>query len=176
MTSKKTASAQEALKPVEAAVNSGKETVDAVLKVSADAATKQYEQAFSMTKEQVEKSSNMAFKSYDEFQDLGKENLNAVVNSGTTFAKGFEAMSKEMMAFTQSNMEAGLAMTKKMLGAKNLQEFTDLHGEYSRGQFDKFLAESAKLGEMSMQTANEAVAPLQTRAQATMEKVMKPAA
>lgn len=176
MTTKKTASAQEALKPVEAAVNSGKETVEAVLKVSADATTKQYEQAFSTTKEQVEKTSNMAFKSYGEFSELGKENLDAVVTSGSTFAKGFEAISKEMMAFTQSNMEAGLAMTKQMLGAKNLQEFSDLQGEYSRGQFDKFLAESAKLSEMSMQTANEAFAPLQSRAQVTIEKAMKPAA
>jgi len=176
-TAKKASTAQQdVLAPVEAAVNAGKETVEAVLKAGTDAYAKHYEQTVSMTKEHVEKTSNMLFQNYDELVALNKANLDAVVATTTTVAKGFETLAKELMGFAQGNVESGMATTKKLLGAKNLQEMMDLQSEYGRSLFDNCVAESARLAEMSMKTANEAFVPLQERVQVTVEKMTKPAA
>lgn len=174
--SKKTTNPQDAMKPVEAAVQAGKETVESFMKVGTETASKQYEQAIALTKEQVEKASGSMFKNYNELTELNKANLDAVMASSNTFAKGFEAISKEFFSFAQANVEQSLAATKKLLAAKNAQDLMDMQSEFARGQFDKALAESAKLTEMGVQVANEAFEPLQSRVHVTVEKLMKPAA
>ncbi len=173
---KKTQTPNDMTAPVEAAVSAGKETVEAFVKAGSEAASQQYEQAMSATKEQVEKTSAMMFKGYDEFSTLNKDNMDAVMKSGTIFAKGFESLSKEMMSFAQESMEANMAAAKKVFGAKNLQEMLDLQSDIARSNFDKVMAESAKLAELSAKVANEAAEPLQARVQASFEKVAKPIA
>src|SRR5690606_33583614 len=103
-TAKKASTAQQdVLAPLAAAVTAGKETVEAVLKAGTDAYAKHYEQTVSMTKEHVEKTSNMLFQNYDELVALNKANLDAVVATTTTVANGFETLAKELMGFAQGN-------------------------------------------------------------------------
>jgi phasin family protein len=162
--------------PIEAAMNASKETVEAFVKAGSDAAGQQYEQAMTATKDQVEKTSQMFFKSYDEMATMNKDNMDAFMKSSSIVAKGFESMSKEMMSFAQETMEANMAAAKKVFGAKNLQEMMDVQSDVYRTNFDKMMAESAKLAELSAKVANEAVEPLQARMQAGFEKATKPVA
>ena len=171
-----TTAQQDVLAPVEAAINAGKETVETVMKAGTDAYARQYEQTVAMTGEQIEKASAMLFQNYDEVVALNKANLDAVVTTTTSVAKGFESLAKELMGFAQGSAEVGMTASKKLLGAKNLQELMDLQGEYGRTLFDSYVAESAKLAELTMKTANEAFTPLQERVQVTVEKMVKTAA
>ena len=173
---KKTQTANEMTAPIEAAVNAGKETVEAFVKAGTDAASQQYEQAMTSTKEQVEKASTIMFKSYDEFSSLNKGNMDAFMKSGTIVAKGFESLSKEMMGFAQEAMEANMAAAKQVFGAKNLHEMMDLQSNLARTNFDKVMAESAKLSEMSVKAANAAIAPLQSRVNVAVQTMLKPTA
>ena len=175
-TTKKTVKQADVMKPVEDAVAAGKETVEQFVKVGTEAATKNYEQAIAMTKEQVEKASQSMFKSYDEMTEISKENVDAVVAFNTKIAKGYEDLSKEIVAFTQASFEAQVEATKAIFGAKSLREVIDLQSEMTRSQFDKVMAESAKITEMSVKVANEAYEPLQARVNMTVEKMMKPVA
>ena len=176
MATKKTTTAAEAMKPVEAAVAAGKETVEKVMKTGTEAAAKSYEQAVAMTKEQVEKASQAAFKSYDELTVLNKDNVDAVMKSGAIVAQGYEAIGQEVMAFTKASIEANVASTQALFGAKTLRELVDLQTEYTRKAFDSAMAESAKLGEMSVKMANDAAQPLQARVNVAVETMMKPVA
>ena len=165
-----------AIAPVDAAVAASTETVDAMVKAGTQAASKSYEQAIAMAQEQVEKASSNLFSSYDEVASLGKENVDAYVESTTLFTKGLEAMSKELMGFTQSAVEANVANAKALFGAKSLRELIDLQADFSRSHFDSMVAESAKLTELSMTLANDAMEPIQLRLNVTVEKMMKPLA
>ena len=179
-TTKKTAAsaatAAQALKPVETAVAASKETVEAVVKAGTEAATKGYEQALTMTKEQVEKMSENLFKGYDQFSTVGKDSVDAYVKSGTILAKGYEAMGKEVMSFAQDAMEANLAMAKSLMSAKTLREVIDMQTEYSRKSLDQAMAESAKLAELSVKVTNEAFEPIQTQVNQNVERIFKPVA
>jgi len=165
-----------AIEPVEAAVAASKETMEAVVKAGTQAASKSYEQAVAMAQEQVEKASENLFKGYDEVASFGKDSVDAYVESTSVFAKGVEAMGKELMGFTQSAVEANVANAKALFAATTLREVIDLQTGFSRSSFDSLVAESAKLTELSMALASETVEPLQLRLNATVEKLMKPLA
>ena len=176
VTTTPTTTAPAAMAPVEAAAAASQETFDTVLKAGTQAATKGYEQAIAIAQEQVEKASETLFKRYDEAASFGKANVDACVTCSTVFAKGVESMSKELMGLAQSTVEANVATTKALFGAKTLRELIDLQTEFSRSRFDSLVAESAKLTELSMALANETIEPIQARMNATVEKLMKPIA
>jgi phasin family protein len=166
----------ELIEPVEASVAASKETMEAVMKAGSQAASKSYEQAVAMAQEQVEKASSSMFKGYDDVASYGKDNVDAYVQSTAVFAKGMEAMGKELMTFAQSALEANVANTKAMFGAKTVGELFELQTDFSRNHFDSLVSESAKLTELSMNLANDAMQPIQLRVNATVEQLMKPLA
>lgn len=139
-------------------------------------ATAAAETVVANAQEQVEKAQQAAFKSYEDLASFNKDALDAVVQSGTIVAKGYEAIGKEMMSFTKSTLEANAAVTKALFGVKNLREAFDVQSEYTRDSFDKAMAESAKLTEMSFNVAKEAFEPIQTRVNTAVETVMSRAA
>jgi len=167
---------QDVFKPVEDAVNAGKEQIENVVKASNEAATKQYEQAVKMAQEQVEKTSNAVFKGYDEVTTLNKANVDAVVQASTIATKGVESLGRQFMSFAQTQLEANMAVTKKLFGAKTLREFFDAQSDFAKQNFDNLLAESAKMTEMTVKVSNEALEPIQSQTNKSVEKVMKAAA
>lgn len=139
-------------------------------------AAKTAETVVATAQEQVEKASKVAYKAYDDVTSFNKDAFDAVVQSSTIVAKGYEAIGKEVMSFTQIAVEANVAATKALFGVKNLREALDLQAEYTRASMDKALAESAKLSEMSFNVAKDAFEPIQTRVNTAVESVMKRAA
>jgi phasin family protein len=179
-TTKKTSAAKDIRKTLEAAPPAETSNVEAVAKAGPEATVQQYQQAVAITQTQVqtqvEKASTMMFKGYDELNQLNKANLDAVVASTTTFAKGFEAISRELMSFAQGSIEANVSKSKKMFGVKSLQDLFELQSDLARSNFDTLMSQSAKLTELSVQVTNEAFEPLQARAQASVEQLLKPVA
>ncbi|WP_282607372.1 phasin family protein [Pelagibius sp. Alg239-R121] len=168
--------ANEAIKPVEAAVSASKDVVESVVKAGSEAAAKGYEQAVAMTKEQVERTSSAVFQGYDEIATLGKDNIDAYVQSGNIVAKGFEDLSKAWMSFAQSSLDAQVAVSKQLLGVKTFREAVDMQTSFTKSSFDTAMAESAKLTELSVKVANEAMTPIQDRVNVMTDKLMKPVA
>ena len=167
---------EKAAETVETAFDSGQESLEAMFKAGSQAATKSYEQAIAMAQEQVEKASAKVFESYDDFASFGKESVDAYVASSTVLTKGIESLSKELMGFTQTTVEANVAATKALFTAKSVQEFIDLQSDYSRSSLDALVSESAKLTELSVTLANDAMEPIQLRVNAAVERMIKPLA
>ncbi len=65
---------------------------------------------------------------------------------------------------------------KALLAVKTIQELIALQNAYAKASFNAFVAESAKLQELSVKIANEALAPLSERVNLTVETLGKPAA
>ncbi|MBF0355941.1 MAG: phasin family protein [Alphaproteobacteria bacterium] len=172
-------SATETPKSIEAAVAVGRETVENVVKASAEAANKGYEKAVAMTKENVEaavKAGANAFKSYEDVMSFGKETLEAFVRSGTIFAKGWQDASKAAIALTQESIEESVAASKAIMSAKSLKDVVDMQTVLVKNSFDRAVAEGGKLSETNFKLAEEAFEPLNERLNATVSKMMKPLA
>jgi phasin family protein len=73
-------------------------------------------------------------------------------------------------------METSAQAAKALMGAKTLREAVDLQTDLAKSNFDKFIAESTKLSEMSVKVANEAFEPINARVNVAVEKLLKPIA
>jgi len=116
------------------------------------------------------------FKGYDEIAAFGKANIDAFIQANTIFTKGVEAISKEMIALTQAQLEAAAAAAKAIFAAKTLKDVVELNAEFTKANFDKLVANSTKLGEMGTKVATDAFAPLSARVTSVVEQAAKPAA
>jgi phasin family protein len=141
-----------------------------------ETAQKNYDRLFGSTKEQVEKASATAFKSYEDLSKFSKENLDAYVAAGTTVAKGFETISRAWVSFAQETFDASAQVAKAMLTAKTLREAVDVQTDFAKTTFDKLVSEGTKVSELSVKVANEAAEPISARLNATIEKFLKPVA
>ena len=107
---------------------------------------------------------------------IGKAAIDAYVESGNLFAQNFGTFNREVMAFAQAALENSIETARALAGASSLSEAVDLQTKHSKKCFDEFLAESAKLTELSVELANETIAPLQSNIKETVEKLIKPIA
>lgn len=133
----------------------------------------QVEHALALAKVNVEKSSAAALNGYDELAVLGKGNFDALVQSNSAVAKGFEILGMEVLAFAQRSVEENMAQARALIGVRDLQEFVDLQNDFAKQRLEEALAETARLTELSAKVANEAIEPLQKRVDAAVETVFK---
>ncbi|MEQ8964272.1 MAG: phasin family protein [Azospirillaceae bacterium] len=173
---KTTGGANAATKSVEDTIAATKETMDSAVKAGQETAVKNFEQAVSLGKEQFDKAGNQFFEGCNDVADFHKANVDAVMAASTTWAKGFEAMGRAWFDYTRSSMEQSVGVAKAMMTAKTLKEVVDLQSDFAKTSLDGLLAETTKLQDTTMKTANEAITPLSERVNVAVEKMGKPLA
>ncbi len=141
-----------------------------------EAVTKGYDDAVAATKVNVAKASEAAVKGYDEAKVEGQVTFDAVTRASAVFTKGVEAFGQEVIAYAQSSVAQNVEAVKALTTAKTFKDAIELQTGFARTSFDRFLAESAKLSELSVKVATETVAPLQDRASVAAKKIWKPLA
>ncbi|MDX2103993.1 MAG: phasin family protein [Alphaproteobacteria bacterium] len=176
MTTAKKTTAREDVKALEAAVETGKQTVEAFVKAGADAQQKALEQTLTLSKEQIEKAQTAFFKSYNELHVFGKDNVEALFRASSIAVKGAEEISRAVVAFAQAQIESQVSATKAILGCTSLRQVVDVQTDLAKTSFDKVVAEGSKFSELATKVANEAMEPIQARVNVAVEKFMKPAA
>jgi phasin family protein len=124
----------------------------------------------------VQESSAQLFKAYDELSQLGQGNLEAVVAANQALAKGAEEISKEIFGIAQASFENAASTAKAFLGAKTLQDVIELNNAVAKETLEAFLANSAKLSELTFKVTTEAAQPLKARVDAAIEKLSNPVA
>ena len=135
-----------------------------------------FENVANTTREQMEKASQTAYRFSEDAAKFQKDNWEAFVAASQIAAKGAETISKAWAAFTQETMESAASTAKALIGAKTLREAVDLQQDFAKTNFDKFVAESSKLSEISVKLANEAFEPITARVNVAVEKMLKPVA
>jgi phasin family protein len=136
----------------------------------------QLEDTVAATQAQVQESSAQLFKAYDDLSQLGQGNFEAVVAANQVLAKGAEQISKEIFGIAQASFEEAASAAKAFFGAKTLQDVIELNNAVARNALESFLANSAKLSEMTFKVTSEAALPLKARVDAAIEKLAKPVA
>ena len=178
MTTKKTAAAT-AAEQMEAAVAAGKDNMETVVKATAEAAAMGYEQAVQSTKEHVEaafKAGSDAFKGYEDVSAFNKDNVDALVKSGAVLAKGVQDFNSLWFDFAQTSLEDSIAATKALLGCKTLQQVAEVQSDLVKTSYDKLVAESRKMSDMSVKVAENAAKPIAGRVNVAVDKITKPLA
>jgi len=158
----------------EAAAAAQQKKMEAAAKAGAEALTQGYEQAYVNAKDQLDKVNDFAHQNYDDLADFNKDTIEAVMASSNVVAKGVEDLGQEIAAYAQQAAEKNIATVQKLFAVKNMQDAMDLQAEWAKTAFDGFVAESAKLQDMSMQVGTKASEPLSKQVNAAVEKFAKP--
>lgn len=117
-----------------------------------------------------------AFKGYEDVVQFNKDNFDAMVKTGAIFAKGWQDMSTTVMGLAQESIEDGVAASKALLNAKTLKEIVEVQSGLAKANFDKIVTEGSRLSEVGVKLAEQAIAPINTRVTAAVEKLTKTAA
>ena len=110
-------------------------------------------------------------KAFDELNDFAKGNVEAVVESSTIAAKGFETLGQDAAEYGRKSFESATAAVKAFAGAKSPTDFFKLQSDYVRSTFDALVAETSKNTESLLKLAGDVAQPLSNRAAIAAEKI-----
>ncbi len=126
--------------------------------------------------QQVEKVNQTMIKNNQEFSKFFEDNLNSTLQAFNILAKSSEEISKAYFSFAQNTLENNIAAAKSLFSARNAQEAFDLQSKTAKSNIDSLINESTKLSQLSIDAANKAMQPIQSRINQTVESIIKKAA
>ncbi len=99
---------------------------------------------------------------FEDFQKLGKEQLETVSTVAASLAKGLQTIATEATDYSKRSLETGSAYLEKLLGAKSLDNAIQIQSEYAKVAYEGFVAQTTKIGELYASLAKEAFKPVET--------------
>jgi phasin family protein len=124
-----------------------------------------FEKLFTEASARGEEAVKRSRKAAEELANLCRGNLDALVESG-----------KELVSKSRDSLEQTANIVRSFTEAKSPTELLQLHSDFARTAFDRFVEESSALTESMVKLAGEAFQPLSNRASANVEKLNQIAA
>ncbi|QIG51299.1 phasin family protein [Nordella sp. HKS 07] len=112
-------------------------------------------------------------KSFEDFQALGKDSVDAYVISATAVSKGFQTIAAEAVDFSRKSFERGTEAFEKASAAKSFDKALEVQQGYAKEAYEAFLGQMNKFGELYLATAKEAYKPFESKFAALTPKVTK---
>ena len=98
-------------------------------------------------------------KNVEDFQKLGKDNMDVALKQFGTVSKGWQAIATEFADYSKKTFEDGSAALEKLFGAKSVEKAIEVQTEYVKTTYEGFVAEATKLGELYTDLAKETYKP-----------------
>jgi len=114
----------------------------------------------------VKKSQKVA----EEFADLARANVEAVVEASRVAAEGARTLGQDVVASSRDGVEQAADAIRSLAEAKSPTEYLQLQSDFARASFDRAVSETSKLTESLVKLAGEAFQPLSNRASANAER------
>ena len=100
-------------------------------------------------------------KNFEDFQKLGKENVDVCMKQFGSVSKGWQAIATEFADYSKKSFEDGSAALEKLFGAKSLETAVEVQSNYVKTAYEGFVAEATKLGELYTDLAKESYKPFE---------------
>lgn len=100
--------------------------------------------------------------SFEDFQKLGRENVDAALKSFGSVSKGFQAIAVEVADYSKKTFEDNTALVEKMLGAKTIDKAIEVQSAFVKSSFETYLERVTKIGELYADLAKETYKPVET--------------
>lgn len=96
---------------------------------------------------------------FEDYQNLGKDNMDMAMKSIGAASKGFQAIATEVADFNKKSLEDSSSAFEKLVGAKSLDKAIEVQSEFVRTSYEGMVGEMTKLGEMYAELAKGAYKP-----------------
>ena len=108
---------------------------------------------------------------FEDFQKMGREQMEQFSATAASVARGFQALASETADFSKRSLESTSSYFEKLAGAKSLDTAIQLQSEFAKSQFEGFLAQTIKVGEIYKDMAKEAFKPVEMAIQKGQDSV-----
>jgi phasin family protein len=98
----------------------------------------------------------------EDSQKAGQAAMDMTLNALGVWSKGVQAIASEVIDYAKKSAESSAQAWEKLIGANSLESAFEVQSQYARTVYQEFVAETAKLGELYVEFAREAYAPLRT--------------
>jgi hypothetical protein len=98
---------------------------------------------------------------FEDFQKLGKDNMDLALKSFGNFNKGVQAIAVEMADYSKKSFEQGAATAEKLVSAKSLDQAVEVQSDFVKSSYEGFVAQATKIGELYVDLAKEAYKPIE---------------
>lgn len=112
-------------------------------------------------------------KSFEDFQAIGKDSVDAYVASATAFSKGLQTITAEAVDFSRKSFERSTEAFEKASSAKSFEKALEVQQGYAKEAYEAFLGQMNKFGELYLATAKEAYKPFEAKLSGIAPKVTK---
>ncbi|MCB9986041.1 MAG: phasin family protein [Rhodospirillales bacterium] len=118
----------------------------------------------------MDKFAESGMKQVEDMMSMGKESTDAIMKSGSIFAKGVEEMMKACMSRAQSCGEKNANVWKSLMACKTINEFAEAQNRIAQESFEDAMNATAQMSEMSVKMMMDAFEPLNKQMSAAMKK------
>ena len=108
---------------------------------------------------------------FEDFQKMGRDQMEQFSATASSVARGFQALASETADYSKRSLETTSAHFEKLAGAKSLDTAIQLQSEFVKSQFEGFLAQTNKVGEIYKDIAKEAFKPVETAIQKGQDSI-----
>ena len=130
---------------------------------AADQATEFGHKAFKTT---VDKS----IAAFDGFAVNSKLNLEALADSVGAAAEATQSLSAQAAAYTKKALEDHVAISKKLAGAKSVQEAFEIQSGYAKSAMETYMAELTRWSDSVASSFQRSIKPINDRVAAAAEQ------
>jgi hypothetical protein len=99
------------------------------------------------------------FRSFEDVQRLGRENLELAGKSLAVVSDGLRAMAADTADYTRKSFETSAASVEKLASATTLEKAVEIQGEFVRASYEDFITHSARFGSFLTDIAKESFKP-----------------
>ena len=100
-------------------------------------------------------------KNVEDFQQFGKDNVDATLKSFGAVSKSAQAIAVEVADYSKKSFEMGSATLEKLIGAKSLDKAIEVQQAYLKYAYESFVIEARKIGELYTDLATETFKPFE---------------
>lgn len=119
----------------------------------------------------IEKVEDKMRQGYADMAALQKGNLESVVASSQAGINGYQTLSAELLAFTQSRMKEAMDLGKRLSACQSPESAMEAHSEFMKSAIKAYTDELKTLNDLGGRITREAFAPLQARADSVGTKI-----
>ncbi len=99
---------------------------------------------------------------FEEFQKLGKDNMDIAMESFGSVSKGFQALAAEVADYQKKSFEEGTAAIEKLVASKSLDKAIETQTDYVKSAYEGFVGEMTKIGEMVTDMSKDLYKPYES--------------
>jgi hypothetical protein len=101
------------------------------------------------------------FKSFEDVQKLGQENLELAGKSLAAMSEGLRALAADTADYTKKSFEMSAVTLEKLASVRSIDKAVEVQADFARATYQGFVSHSARFGEFLTDLTKESMKPFE---------------